>query len=81
MVGYSRMRECLRQNLCGLTKQEYEILKWMSHESKDLYNEVLYEKETNTSLTMGNTFNYYNAYKRLKDESENYEVLPSQAAQ
>ncbi|OKY78040.1 MAG: hypothetical protein BTN85_0524 [Candidatus Methanohalarchaeum thermophilum] len=80
MVGYSRMRKCLRQNLCGLTKQEYEILKKMSHKSKDLYNEVFYEKETNTSLTMGDTFNYCNAYKRLKVESESYRVLASQMA-
>ncbi|OKY78866.1 MAG: hypothetical protein BTN85_1369 [Candidatus Methanohalarchaeum thermophilum] len=46
MIGYSRMKKCLRQNLRGLTKQEYEILKKMSHKSKDLYNATLYKKET-----------------------------------
>jgi IS605 OrfB family transposase len=74
------MKKTLRQNLKGLGKQEFEILERMTHRSKDLYNEMLYEVRQ-YFFNNGEYLNYYNAYKRLKPKSENYEVLPSQMAQ
>lgn len=77
---YDKVRKTLRQNLKGLDKKEYEILKKMSHKSKDLYNETLYEVRQHF-FNNKEYLNYYNAYKLVKPKSENYKVLPSQVAQ
>ncbi|OKY77492.1 MAG: IS605 OrfB-like transposable element containing RNAse H-like and Zn finger domain [Candidatus Methanohalarchaeum thermophilum] len=80
MLYVRKMKKTLRQNLQGLTKQEYKILKKMSHKSKDLYNETLY-KVRQYFFNNGEYLSYYDNYERLKGESENYKVLPSQIAQ
>lgn len=74
------MKKSLRQNLRGLTKTEYEILRSLAHLSKNLYNETLYEVRQHY-FDNGEYLNYYNAWKRLKSVSENYPLLPSHVAQ
>lgn len=74
------MKKTLRQNLRGLDKKEYEILSSLCHLSKKLYNETLYETRQ-YFFENGEYLNYYNVWERLKNESENYELLPSQVAQ
>jgi len=74
------MKKSLRQNLKGLTKTEYEILRSLAHLSKNLYNETLYEVRQ-YFFDNGEYLNYYNAWKRLKPLSENYPLLPSHVAQ
>lgn len=74
------MKKALRQNLKGLDKTEYEILRSLCHLSKNLYNETLYEVRQ-YFFDNGEYLNYYNAWKRLKDDSWNYQRLPSQVAQ
>ncbi len=73
------MKKALRQNLRGLDKKEYKILRSLCHLSKNLYNETLYETKQHFSKN-GEYLNYYNAWKKLK-HSKNYELLPSQVAQ
>ncbi len=74
------MKKTLRQNLRNLDKTEYEALRRMCHRSKDLYNETLYEVRQ-YFFDNNEYLNYNGTYKRLKGNSENYEVLPSQVAQ
>ncbi len=74
------MKKTLRQTLKGLDKTEYEILRSLCHLSKNLYNETLYEVRQ-YFFDNGEYLNYYNAWKRLKDKSWNYQRLPSQVAQ
>jgi putative transposase len=73
------MVQTLQQNLDGLTAEEYEVLRSMSHLSKNLYNKTLYAVRQHY-FNNGEYLNYYDAYDQLKD-NWNYEVLPSQVAQ
>lgn len=73
------MKKSLRQNLRGLNKEEYEILREMSRLSKNLYNRHLYEVRQ-YFFDNSEYLNYYNTYDRIK-EDENYEKLNSQVAQ
>jgi len=74
------MKKTLRQNLRGLDKKDYEILRSLCHLSKNMYNETLYEVRQ-YFFDNGEYLNYYNAWERLKNESWNYKRLPSQVAQ
>lgn len=74
------MKKTLRQNLKGLDKKDYEILRSLCHLSKNMYNETMYEVRQ-YFFDNGEYLNYYNAWERLKNESWNYERLPSQVAQ
>lgn len=74
------MKKTLRQNLKGLDKKEYEVLRSLCHLSKNLYNETLYQTRQHFFET-GEYLNYYNTWEKLKNESQNYRLLPSQAAQ
>ena len=74
------MKKTLRQNLRGLDKKDYEILRSLCHLSKNMYNETLYEMRQ-YFFDNGEYLNYYNAWERLKNDSWNYERLPSQVAQ
>ncbi|OKY78550.1 MAG: IS605 OrfB-like transposable element containing RNAse H-like and Zn finger domain [Candidatus Methanohalarchaeum thermophilum] len=60
MLYVRKMKKSLRQNLQGLTKQEYKILKKMSHKSKDLHNETLY-KVRQYFFNNGEHLSYYDA--------------------
>ena len=73
------MVRTLQQNLNNLTAEEYEVLRSMSHLSKNLYNKTLYEVRQ-YYFDNSEYLNYYDAYDQLKD-NWNYEVLPSQVAQ
>ena len=73
------MVQTLQQNLKNLNAEEYEVLRSMSHLSKNLYNKTLYEVRQHY-FDNGEYLNYYDAYDQLKD-NWNYEVLPSQVAQ
>ena len=73
------MVQTLQQNLKGLNSDEYEVLRSMSHLSKNLYNKTLYEVRQHY-FDNGEYLNYYDAYDQLK-QNWNYEVLPSQVAQ
>jgi len=73
------MKKALRQNLKGLDKKEYEILRRMCRLSKNLYNKNLYEVRQHF-FKNGEYLNYYNTYNRIKS-NENYELLHSQVAQ
>lgn len=74
------MKRTLRQNLKGLDRESYDILNSLCHLSKNLYNETLYEMRQ-YFFDNGEYLNYYNAWERLKNDSWNYERLPSQVAQ
>lgn len=69
----------MRQNLKGLSAEEYEALRTLCRLSKNLYNSTLYEVRQHF-FNNGEHLNYYDAYPRLK-ENENYQVLTSQMAQ
>ncbi|WGI16728.1 transposase [Methanonatronarchaeum sp. AMET-Sl] len=73
------MVQTLQQNLANLDAKEYEVLRSMSHLSKNLYNKTLYEVRQHY-FNNGEYLNYYDAYDQLKD-NWNYKVLPSQVAQ
>ena len=73
------MVQTLQQNLRGLSADEYEVLRSLSHLSKNLYNKTLYEVRQHY-FDNGEYLNYYDAYDQLKT-NWNYEVLPSQVAQ
>ncbi|WP_049996384.1 RNA-guided endonuclease InsQ/TnpB family protein [Halococcus sediminicola] len=73
------MKKSLRQNLRSLDREEYQILRKMSRLSKNLYNRHLYEVRQHY-FDNGEYLNYYNTYNQIKS-NENYELLPSQAAQ
>jgi transposase len=73
------MVQTLQQNLDGLESNEYEVLRSLSHLSKNLYNKTLYEVRQHY-FNNGEYLNYYDAYDQLKT-NWNYEVLPSQVAQ
>ena len=73
------MVQTLQQNLRGLSADEYEVLRGLSHLSKNLYNKTLYEVRQHY-FDNGEYLNYYDAYDQLKT-NWNYEVLPSQVAQ
>ena len=73
------MVQTLQQNLRGLSADEYEVLRSLSHLSKNLYNKTLYEVRQHY-FDNGEYLNYYDAYDQLKT-NRNYEVLPSQVAQ
>jgi IS605 OrfB family transposase len=73
------MVQTLQQNLRGLSVDEYEVLRSLSHLSKNLYNKTLYEVRQHY-FDNGEYLNYYDAYDQLKS-NWNYEVLPSQVAQ
>jgi len=69
----------LRQNLKGLTAEEYEALRVLTRLSKNLYNSTLYEVRQHF-FDNGEYLDYYDAYPCLK-ENENYDALNSQMAQ
>lgn len=73
------MVQTLQQNLRGLSADEYELLRSLSHLSKNLYNKTLYEVRQHY-FDNGEYLTYYDAYDQLKT-NWNYEVLPSQVAQ
>jgi IS605 OrfB family transposase len=73
------MVQTLQQNLRGLSADEYEVLRSLSHLSKNLYNKTLYEVRQHY-FDNGEYLTYYDAYDQLKT-NWNYEVLPSQVAQ
>ncbi|MFB6284881.1 MAG: RNA-guided endonuclease InsQ/TnpB family protein [Halobacteria archaeon] len=73
------MEQTLRQNLRGLTSTEYDILRSMSHLSKNLYNRSLYLVRQHY-FNNGEYQDYYDTYDIVKN-NWNYEVLNSQMAQ
>jgi len=73
------MVQTLQQSLRGLSTDEYEVLRSLSHLSKNLYNKTLYEVRQHY-FDNGEYLNYYDAYDQLKS-NWNYEALPSQVAQ
>lgn len=73
------MKRTLRQNLKGLSKQEYRVLRSMCKLSKNMYNVHLYEVRQ-YFFNNGEYLSFNKTYHEVK-ENENYKFLPSQVAQ
>lgn len=73
------MKRTLRQNLKGLKKQEYRVLRALCALSKNMYNVYLYEVRQHF-FNNREYLSFNKAYHRVKD-NENYVLLPSQVAQ
>ncbi len=69
----------IKQQLKHLTKEEYLILKDLTHTAKNLYNVALYNIRQHFFQT-GNYLNYYENYPLCKD-NENYKLLNSNMSQ
>ncbi|OKY77165.1 MAG: hypothetical protein BTN85_1812 [Candidatus Methanohalarchaeum thermophilum] len=68
------MKKALRQHLSDLSSEEHKVIEQMTHRSKDLCNETFIQGDMEYFHKNGEYLNYYNAYKGLRGESENYEV-------
>ncbi|TJX14984.1 transposase [Tissierella creatinini] len=69
----------IKQQLKHLTKEEYLILKELTHTAKNLYNVALYNIRQHFFQT-GKYLNYYENYPLCKD-NENYKLLNSNMSQ
>ncbi|TJX12844.1 transposase, partial [Tissierella creatinini] len=79
MDGGDRMYLTIKQQLKHLTKEEYLILKDLTHTAKNLYNVALYNIRQHFFQT-GKYLNYYENYPLCKD-NENYKLLNSNMSQ
>jgi len=68
-----------KNQLRGLPKHEYQILRQLTHLSKNLYNQTLFTVRQ-YYFAHGSFLPYEQAYHLLKDD-DNYRMLPSQVAQ
>jgi len=68
-----------KNHLRGLSKQDYQLLRRLTHLSKNLYNHTLYIVR-HYYFANGSFLQYEQAYHSVKF-NENYERLPSQVAQ
>ncbi|MDO4466020.1 MAG: transposase, partial [Bacillota bacterium] len=69
----------IKQQLNHLSKEEYEILRELSHVAKNLKNEALYNVRQHFFNT-GKYLSYNQNYHLLKN-SENYKILNSNMAE
>ena len=69
----------IKQQLKHLTKEEYLILKDLTHTAKNLYNVALYNIRQHLFQT-GKYLNYYDNYSLCKG-NENYKILNSNMSQ
>ncbi len=68
-----------KNHLKGISSKEYEILRFLCHEAKSLYNCTKYEVDN--YYDANGSFLYYEKAYHVLNENEHYVHLPSQVAQ